>query len=62
MNDHSKFIGYFALSILLIVFVAWSKYAIVSGPVFLTLLIGTFALFIGWRLLTGIWPGNDAPR
>lgn len=62
MRDHSKFVGYVVLSVLLVVFVAWSKYAVVSGTVFLTLLLGSFALFIGWRVLTGIWPGNDASR
>jgi hypothetical protein len=62
MNDHSKFIGYLILSILLISFVVWSKYAAISGTVFLTLLLASFALFIGWRLVTGIWPGNDAKQ
>jgi hypothetical protein len=60
MTDHSKFIGYLVLSILLITFVAWSKYVAISGTVFLTLLLATFALFIGWRVFTGTWPGNDA--
>lgn len=60
MTDYSKFVGYLALSILLIFFVAWSKYATISGSVFLTLLLATFALFIVWRVFTGIWPGNDA--
>jgi hypothetical protein len=62
MSEHSKFAGYAALSVLLIVFLAWSKYAVISGSVMLTTLLAAFALFIGWRLLTGIWPGNDAPR
>ena len=62
MNEHSKFIGYLALSALLIFFVAWSKYAAISGSVFLMLLLATFALFIGWRVFTGTWPGNEARR
>lgn len=62
MNEHSKFIGYFALSILVIVFVAWAKYSVVSESVFFTILAATCAFFIGWRAFTGIWPGNDAPR
>jgi hypothetical protein len=60
MNDHSKLAGYFILSILLIVFVAWVKYSLVSDSVFVVILIATCAFFIGWRVLTGIWPGNDA--
>jgi uncharacterized membrane protein (DUF485 family) len=60
MNDHSKLIGYFTLSILLISFVAWVKYSLVSDSVFIVILIGAFAFFIGWRVMTGIWPGNDA--
>jgi hypothetical protein len=60
MNDHSKLAGYLTLSILLIVFVAWVKYSLVSDSVFIVILIGSFAFFIGWRVTTGIWPGNDA--
>ncbi len=62
MKDHSKFAGYLVLSILLVAFIAWSKYAALSGTVLLTLMIASFAMFIGWRVLTGIWPGNDVPR
>ena len=62
MNGHSKLVGYFALSVLLLVFVAWTKYSLVSDPVFYTILIATCALFLGWRAFTGTWPGNDAAR
>jgi hypothetical protein len=62
MNDHSKLVGYLILTIPLIVFVAWAKYSAVSESVFVASLIGTCAFFIGWRVFTGIWPGNDAPR
>jgi uncharacterized membrane protein (DUF485 family) len=60
MNEHSKFIGYFVLSILLIAFVAWGKYSLVSESVLIAILIGTGAFFIGWRIFMGVWPGNDA--
>ncbi len=60
MTDHSKFIGYLLLSVLAIVFVAWAKYGIVSQAVFWTFLIASCAFFIGWRAVTGTWPGNDA--
>jgi hypothetical protein len=59
MSDHSKVIGYFAVAILVIVFVAWAKYSLVSDSVFYTILIATCAFFLGWRALTGTWPGND---
>jgi hypothetical protein len=62
MNDHSKFIGYLALAILVIVFVAWAKYGLVSEAVFWTTLIASCVFFIGWRVITGGWPGNDAPQ
>jgi hypothetical protein len=62
MNDHSKFIGYFALAILVMVFVAWAKYGLVSDSVFWATLIATCAFFVGWRTFTGTWPGNDARR
>jgi phosphate/sulfate permease len=62
MNDHSKLIGYFTLSILIVSFVAWAKYSFLSQSVFVAILIATGAFFIGWRVFTGIWPGNDAPR
>jgi phosphate/sulfate permease len=60
MNDHSKFIGYVMLAVLVTAFVAWAKYAAISGSVFWTILIGAFAFFVGFRVYTGIWPGNDA--
>lgn len=62
MNGHSKLVGYLTLAILLIVFVAWAKYSLVSESVFYTALVATCAVFVGWRAFTGIWPGNDAPR
>ncbi len=62
MNDHSKFVGYITLSILLIVFVAWTKYGFVSEAVFWTLAIASGFFFISWRMITGTWPGNDARR
>jgi hypothetical protein len=62
MNDHSKFVGYLTLAILVIVFVAWAKYGFVSESVFWTLLIASIAFFIGWRVVVGTWPGNDARR
>lgn len=59
MNGHSKLIGYFAFAIVVIAFVAWAKYSLVSESVFYTILIATCAFFIGWRAFTGTWPGND---
>lgn len=60
MNDHSKFIGYLTLAILVIVFVAWAKYGAVSDSMFWTLLLASGAFFVGWRVVTGTWPGNGA--
>lgn len=60
MNDHSKFVGYLILAILVIVFVAWAKYSLVSESVFWTLSIASGAFFVGWRVVMGTWPGNDA--
>jgi hypothetical protein len=62
MNDHSKFVGYFALAIVVIVFVAWAKYSLVSESVFYTILSATGAFFVAWRMFTGVWPGNDAQQ
>ncbi len=62
MNEHSKIVGYLTLAILLIVFVAWAKYAAVSDAVFWTILIATCVFFVGWRAVMGTWPGNDASR
>jgi hypothetical protein len=62
MSEHSKFAGYLVISILLVVFLAWSKYEFIPGSVVLTTLAAAFALLIGWRLFTGTWPGNDAKR
>ena len=62
MNEHSKLAGYFAVAILVIVFVAWAKYALLSDSVFYTILIATCAFFVGWRAFMGTWPGNDMPR
>ena len=62
MNDHSKIVGYLTLGILLLIFVAWAKYGLVSGSIFWILLIASVAFFIGWRVLMGTWPGNDTSR
>ena len=62
MTGYSKFAGYFTLSILLIVFVSWTKYSFVPDAVVWAVAIGTCAFFAGWRAFTGIWPGNDAPQ
>lgn len=62
MNDHSKFIGYLTLGILLLVFVAWAKYGLLSDSAFWTIVIASGCFFAGWRIMTGTWPGNDAPR
>lgn len=60
MNDYSKFIGYLTLGILLLIFVAWVKYGLVSETVFWTVAAASGAFFIGFRMFTGTWPGNDA--
>ncbi len=60
MNDHSKFIGYLTLGILVVIFVAWAKYGVVSSTAFWTAAAASLAFFIGFRLFTGTWPGNDA--
>lgn len=62
MNEHSKFIGYLLLAVLLIVFVAWTKYSAVSGAVFWTTAIAAGAFVVGWRVFMGVWPGNDAAQ
>jgi len=62
MNEHSKFIGYLTLGILLLIFVAWAKYGLVSESVFWVIAAASGAFFIGFRMLTGTWPGNDARR
>jgi Flp pilus assembly protein TadB len=62
MNDHSKFIGYFMLAVLAAAFVAWAKFAMISGAAFWIILAGTFVFFVGFRVYTGVWPGNDAAR
>ncbi|MBS4082306.1 MAG: hypothetical protein KGZ73_02040 [Rhizobiales bacterium] len=62
MNDHSKFIGYATLGVLLAIFVAWAKFGLVSETVFWTVAAASAFFFIGFRMLTGTWPGNDARR
>lgn len=62
MNDHSKFIGYITLGVLLAVFVAWIKFGLVSNYAFWIAAISTVGFFIGFRVFTGTWPGNDARR
>lgn len=62
MNDYSKFIGYLTLGILLLIFVAWVKYGLVSETLFWTVAAASGAFFIGFRMFTGTWPGNDARR
>lgn len=60
MNDHSKFIGYLTFAVLIAAFIAWTKFAAISGSVFWTILIGALAFFVAFRVYTGVWPGNDA--
>lgn len=62
MNDHSKFIGYLTFGILVLLFVAWAKYGVVTDTAFWTVAIAACCFFVGWRVFTGTWPGNDARR
>lgn len=62
MNDHSKFIGYLTLAILVVVFLAWAKYDFVSESVFWTVALASGTFFVSWRVIMGTWPGNDARR
>lgn len=62
MNQHSKLIGYLTFAIVIASFIAWAKYAAISGSVFWTILIGSVGFFIAFRMYTGVWPGNDVTR
>lgn len=62
MSQHSKLIGYLAFATVIAAFVAWSKYAAISGSVFSTVLIGSAGFFVAFRMYTGVWPGNDVTR